>query len=126
MKVKGSNAERHLVSMFWEHGFASLRIAGSGSMRFPSCDVLAANGSNIIAIECKATKKDRQYITEDQINDLIKFSRMFTAVPIVAVKFSSEWRFYHPDELRRTANGSIVINKKDNFKNFIDVVGAFV
>ena len=67
MKAKGSNAERELVSKFWKKGFASIRVAGSGSSRFPCPDILASNVTRTIAIEAKATKKDIQYFRENQI-----------------------------------------------------------
>ena len=36
LKSKGSNAERQLLHMFWDAGWACLRSAGSGSMNHPS------------------------------------------------------------------------------------------
>ncbi len=122
MKVKGSNAERELVAMFWEMGFAALRIAGSGRMNFPCSDVLASDGERIFSIECKSTKKKHQYITNAQIGDLHKFSAMFSAQPVVGVKFGSEWRFYNPEGLKRTPSGQVVINKKDNFRTFAELI----
>jgi len=113
MKAKGSNAERELVSKFWEKGFASIRVAGSGSSRFPCPDVLASNGQRTIAVEAKATKKDAQYFREKQITELIEFSRKFGAEPILAVKFSSKWSFFELFKLRQTPNGDYAISKKD-------------
>ena len=122
MKVKGSNAERDLVAKFWGENWASLRIAGSGSMKFPSCDVLASRDGRLLAVECKSTKKDSQYITKEQIADLHKFAGMFNAEPIIGVKFSKEWRFYTPEVLNKTPLGHTVINKKDSFKTFLDLI----
>jgi len=113
MKAKGSNAERELVSKFWEKGFASIRVAGSGSSRFPCPDVLASNGQRTIAIEAKATKKDAQYFRDKQITELIEFSIKFGAEPILAVKFSSKWSFFELFKLRQTPNGDYAISKKD-------------
>ena len=121
MKRKGSNAERELVGMFWAQEFAALRIAGSGRMNFPCPDVLASKDGRVLSIECKSTKKDLQYITAEQIQQLFDFSLMFNAEPLVGVKFSSEWRFYNPNELKKTRSGNIVINKKDSFKTFEDL-----
>ncbi len=122
MKTKGSNAERELVSMFWENGFAALRIAGSGRMNFPCSDVLASDGTRIFSVECKSTKKNQQYITNAQIGDLFRFSEMFSAQPVVGVKFGNEWRFYNPEGLKRTPSGQVAINKKDKFKTFSDLI----
>jgi Holliday junction resolvase len=113
MKAKGSNAERELVSKFWKEGFASIRVAGSGSSRFPCPDVLASNGTRTIAIEAKATKKNIQYFRENQITELIEFSRNFGAEPILAVKFSSKWTFFELFKLRQTPKGDYAISKKD-------------
>ena len=55
-KSKGSNAERELIHMFWSKGFAAIRSAGSGSMKYPSPDLLVAKNNKILAIECKITK----------------------------------------------------------------------
>jgi Holliday junction resolvase len=53
-KIKGSNAERELLRMFWASSWACIRSAGSGSMHFPSPDLLAANKIRRLAIEVKA------------------------------------------------------------------------
>lgn len=113
MKAKGSNAERALVAKFWEAGFASIRVAGSGVSRFPCPDVLASNGTRTIAVEAKATKKDVQYFKEKQITELIEFSRTFGAEPILAVKFSTRWAFFELFKLRQTPNGDYAVSKKD-------------
>lgn len=117
MKRKGSNAERELVSKFWEHGWAALRIAGSGRMNFPCPDVLAGNGKRIVAIECKSTKHKQQYIEESQIKQLKTFAALFGAEPLVAVKFSSKWHFFEPEILEKTDNGKVVIDKHKHIKN---------
>jgi|TARA_B100000925_G_C21655744_1_gene323435 Holliday junction resolvase len=113
MKAKGSNAERQLVAKFWSKGFASIRVAGSGSSRFPCPDVLASNGKKVFAIEAKATKKEYQYFRQEQINDLIEFSRIFLAEPILAIKFSSKWYFFRLDKLEFTPKGDFSIKKSE-------------
>ena len=50
-KSKGSKAERDLMHLFWENGFAAMRAAGSGSTQHPSADVVAGNGKLYFAIE---------------------------------------------------------------------------
>jgi len=113
MKAKGSNAERQLVAMFWEKGYAAIRVAGSGSSRFPCPDVLASNGQKTFAVEAKATKTEYQYFRKDQIEQLINFSQVFNAEPILAVKFSSKWYFFHLTNLSITKKGEYVVKKKD-------------
>jgi len=113
MKAKGSNAERQLVAKFWKHGYASIRVAGSGSSRFPCPDILTSNGKKTLAIEAKATKKEYQYFRRDQIDELIKFSQVFGAEPILAIKFSSSWFFFKIKNLTQTTKGAYTIHKKN-------------
>ena len=54
LKAKGINAERELVHLFHKFGWSAVRIAGSGSSKYPCPDVLAGNGFRRIAIEAKA------------------------------------------------------------------------
>ena len=56
-KSKGINAERELIHLFWKtNSWTAVRIAGSGSSKYPCPDILAANISRKIAIEAKSTK----------------------------------------------------------------------
>ena len=50
-KSKGINAERSLIHKFWAHNWAAIRVAGSGSSKYPSPDVLAGNNLRKLAIE---------------------------------------------------------------------------
>ena len=126
MKAKGSAAERELVAMFWaQEGWAALRIAGSGRMNFPSPDVLAGNGSQVFAIECKSTKHKLQYIDAEQIQQLKDFAAIFGAKPIVAVKFSTKWHFCNPDDMKITSGGKHALHKEKHahiIKKFEDIL----
>jgi Holliday junction resolvase len=55
-KAKGSKGERELVAFFNENGWNCVRIAGSGSSKYPCPDILAGNAIRRLAIECKVTK----------------------------------------------------------------------
>lgn len=112
MKAKGSNAERELVAMFHEASYSAVRVAGSGRMNFPAVDVLAGDGKNVIAVECKSTKGEYQYLKADQIDQLLEVSKKFGAKPIVGVKFSTNWLFMNVSDLKRTPSGEYVISKK--------------
>ncbi len=110
-KQKGSNAERELIELFWNSGWAAHRIAGSGSSRFPSPDVIAGNYRKKLAIECKSTKSKNQYITKEQAEGLGKFAELFGAEPWIAVRFDrEEWYFFPLRETNKTSGENLVIN----------------
>ena len=67
MKAKGSNAERQLVAKFWSKGFASIRVAGSGSSRFPCPDVLASNGKKYLQLKQKLQKKNINILDKNKL-----------------------------------------------------------
>ena len=86
-KSKGTNAERELIHKFWAEGYASIRSAGSGSMKYPSPDILTAKEGKILAIECKITKSKSKYFETNEIDDLNRFAEIFGAIPYIAIKF---------------------------------------
>jgi Holliday junction resolvase len=109
-KSKGTNAERELIHKFWANGFAAIRSAGSGSMKYPSPDILVAKNSQILAIECKVTKEKSKYFEKEEIKDLRLFSTLFNAKPYIAIKFKGEkWFFLKLDKLEETEK-SFMIN----------------
>ena len=106
LKSKGINAERELVHMFWAKDWACLRIAGSGSSRYPSPDLLVGNKLRRLAIECKVTKEKSKYFAKESILALRTFADVFGAEPWVAVKFKDhEWYFVSLEDLKGTGNG---------------------
>jgi Holliday junction resolvase len=100
-KAKGTNAERELIHMFWDKDFAGLRVAGSGSMKYPSPDIIIGNNLRKLAIEVKRPGKAYQHLEKKQIEDLKLFSRIFGAEPWIAVKFK-EWLFLTIEDLNKT------------------------
>ena len=121
-KAKGSQAERELLRMFWGSDWACLRVAGSGSSPFPCMDLMAGNGSKSFAVECKSTKYARQYFKPEQINQLKYFSNLFGAEPLIAVKFSAEWKFFNVSDLKPTKKGFVVDRNHKNAKFFSDIL----
>ena len=106
LKSKGINAERELVHMFWAKDWACLRIAGSGSSRYPSPDLLVGNKLRRLAVECKTTKEKSKYFDKERIYSLRKFADVFGAEPWIAVKFKDhEWYFVSLEDLKDTGNG---------------------
>ncbi len=109
-KQKGANAERELIELFWNAGWAAHRIAGSGSSKYPSPDVIAGNYNKKLAIECKSTKAKIQYITGEQADGLAKFAEIFGAEPWIGVRFNKEeWYFMPLKEIKLTEGKNLVI-----------------
>ncbi len=105
-KTKGINAERELIHMFWNNQWPSVRIAGSGSMKYPSADILASNKVRKLAIECKTSKNQKKYLTKDEIEQLKLFADIFGAEPWLAVKFNKQpWYFLNIEDLKTTKKG---------------------
>jgi len=105
-KQKGSQAERDIVSLFWgKKEWCAHRIAGSGSSKYPSPDIIAGNVLRTVAIEVKTTKDSKKYFSNDEIEALKIFCKIFGAEPWVAVKFSQEpWYFYSVNDLEKSGN----------------------
>jgi len=102
-KAKGTRGENELVKFFNENNWSSIRVAGSGSTRWPSPDVLAANAVRRLAIECKVTKDKKKYFPNQEIEQLQTFSQKFGSEAWIAVKFPDEpWYFLMPEDLKDT------------------------
>lgn len=109
-KAKGSKAERELLRIFTENGWRAVRVAGSGVNDDSPCDLLAAKmGKKGHTIEAKSSKKDRIYITKQQIEDFILFSANIGLQPVIAVRFNYEgWLFLEPSLLEDSGKHWVV------------------
>ncbi|MCS7121789.1 MAG: Holliday junction resolvase Hjc [Archaeoglobaceae archaeon] len=108
MKRKGTNFERELVEMLWSKGYAAVRIAGSGAKKIAP-DVIAGNGKKFFVFEVKMRKSLPIYLKGDEIEDLVNFSKIFGAEPIIAIKIAHlGWKFF-PAE---------VVGKRIGFEEF--------
>ena len=104
-KSKGIGAERELIHMFWQTNWSSHRIAGSGSSKYPSPDIIAGNNQRILAIECKTLKEGKKYFNQKEIKELNEFSQKFGAEPWLAMRFNRQpWFFLKPEDLEITGN----------------------
>lgn len=112
-KSKGIGAERELVHKFWDNGWACIRVAGSGSSKYPSPDLIAGNNIRKVAIEVKTTKDDSKYFPEQEIEQLKQFASIFGAEPWIAVKFGKNWYFINPEDLKETKQFNLSIKKSD-------------
>ena len=107
LKSKGINAERELIHMFWQkEGWSAVRVAGSGSSRYPSPDILAGNKLRKLAIESKIISDDKKYFSDEDIAQLKAFCNIFGAEPWIAIKFKGhDWLFISLEDLEKTENG---------------------
>ena len=125
-KRKGSNAERELIRMFWEHGWAAMRSAGSGSQQYPSPDLLVGKAGRRLAIEVKMTKERTKYLPLEELKHLTYFANTFGAEVWIAVKFPDlEWYFFHPEDMNQTdknvvANVELAEQKGLRFDDLIE------
>ena len=104
-KAKGTKGERELVKLFNEAGWSCIRVAGSGSSRYPSPDLLAGNAIRRLAIECKVTKSHKKYLAPDEVKQLQTFSQKFGAEAWLGVRFLGEqWYFLMLEDLENTGN----------------------
>lgn len=124
-KIKGSNAERELIRFFWGSGWAAIRSAGSGSMHFPSPDILAGNKIRRLAIEVKATKDEKKYLSKEDVAQLLNFSSYFGAEPWFAIRFpNSSWEFINPEDLEKTKEGNFCFSSgKTGGLSFEELIG---
>jgi len=107
-KSKGTNAERELVNILWDNGWASVRIAGSGSVKHPSPDIIAGKKGLVYVIECKTTYKLPKYLKIEEVEELELFASRLGAIPIVAVKvYKNGWFLMDSRGLRRTERGVV-------------------
>ena len=95
--------------MFCAKNWACLRIAGSGSNKYPSPDLLVGNNLRKLAIECKTTKDNKKYFEKNSVFALKKFADIFGAEPWIAVKFKGhEWYFVSLEDMIETGKNFII------------------
>jgi Holliday junction resolvase len=109
-KQKGSNAERELIHLFWAtKEWTACRVAGSGSMKYPAPDIIANKEGMNLAIECKSTGSNNQYLEKREVDELVEYAIKAGARPLIAVRFDrKEWRFLNPDDLNITGKSFAV------------------
>ncbi len=109
-KSKGINAERDLIHKFWGTKiWSAIRVAGSGSMRYPSADILATDKLRRLAIECKTCGENNKYLTKEELDQLKTFAELFNAEPWIAVRFDrEEWYFLKAENLESSGTNMVV------------------
>lgn len=110
---KGDRRERELVNALDDAGFAVMRAPASGSATQRELpDVLAGNGDDFYAIEAKSSAEQPIYLTGEEVEALVYFSRNFGAKARIGVRFDREdWFFFHPGELYVTDGGNYRVKK---------------
>lgn len=106
----GASAERELIKMLENAGFAVVRSAGSKKV-----DIIAGNGKVFLCIEVKSTHDERLYFSEEDYEKLVSFSKRFGGKAVIAVKFINRgWRFFYPESLqKRGKNYKLDVQTKD-------------
>jgi len=126
MKSKGTRAERELLHLFWKNNWACMRSAGSGSTTMPSPDLIAGDKKTLLAIECKSSKGESRNLQKEEINQLITFSDIINATPILAMRFDNEgWYFLKAKDLPKNKNENYTVSLKTSKEkgiSFLDLI----
>ena len=114
-KQKGSSAEREIIHKFWGTGvWAAMRAAGSGSTRYPCPDIIASNGSRVLAIECKSVGGNSIRVEREQLQQLQQFANLFRAEVWIGARYSKNvtkdshgegWYFFSVEDLNESEKG---------------------
>ena len=109
-KAKGSKSERELVKLFTKNGWRAARVAGSGVNDDSPCDLIVGRMKRKgFTIEAKSSKKNRIYISKEQIEDFMLFSNMIGLKSVIAVRFNREgWIFLEPGFLEDSGKNWVI------------------
>ncbi|MFH1256046.1 MAG: Holliday junction resolvase Hjc [Candidatus Diapherotrites archaeon] len=111
--AKGANAERELIHLFFDRGFAVVRIAGSGKTALPAPDLLALSKTKKMAFECKAWNSKHLAIPLLQMEELIGWCEKADIDAFVAWKVPRKgWLFLKPEFFKKTAKNYMISLKE--------------
>jgi len=86
MTDKGTTAERNLVNLLDDAGFAVMRSPASGAAtQRAQPDVLAGDGINLYAFEAKRFSGSQTYLSQDEVMALREFAGNMGAIGLVGV-----------------------------------------
>jgi holliday junction resolvase Hjr len=106
---KGANAERELIKILADAGFAVLRVAGSGVNPLPCPDVVALLKGKVIAFECKAWKGKYLAIPHINMDEEFAWAEQAGAEFFVAWKIPREgWIFIKKEHFHKTGKNYMV------------------
>jgi holliday junction resolvase Hjr len=119
-KSKGTDAERELVHLCWKKDIPAIRVAGSGSSRYPSPDIIAGRIDRKVAIECKSVKADSKYIPKEEVENLKIFATKFGCEPWIGVRFAkNDWLFLSLEDLTETKSSFMISKEKAKLKGLL-------
>lgn len=127
-KAKGSAAERELIKMFWNAGWAAFRAAGSGSTPLPCPDLIAGTHNRKLAIECKSTKDSKKYLTKKEVDELLEFSRRFGCEAWIGIRFDrNKWYFISTEDMKEgiSTYGTNIKDLTNKGLLFEELIGKF-
>ncbi|MEM4663179.1 MAG: Holliday junction resolvase Hjc [Candidatus Diapherotrites archaeon] len=110
---KGANAERELLGLFYNAGFAVVRVAGSGASKYPEPDCLAFRKDKKYAFECKARSGKYLNIPKEQLESFVEWAKQADLQAYIAWKIPRKgWLFIKPEHLVPRKKGyAIDINR---------------
>lgn len=124
-KKKGSNAERELLFLFFENGYAAARVAGSGSSKLPSPDIIIIKKNKGYAIECKTKSGEYLNIKEEQIKELETWESLSGNKAYIAWRLSkNNWYFIHYKKMKKTKKAYSI--KKEDIKEKGKIFTEFI
>lgn len=109
---KGANAERELIRLFWEKGFAVARTAGSGKNQLPMPDLIVLGKGRKMVLEAKAWRAPHLSIASGQMKELLRWGGRADAEVFVAWRYPNKgWFFIKPEEFNVAKHYSISFAK---------------
>lgn len=123
---KGANAERELIRLFWDRGFAVARTAGSGKNQLPMPDIIVLGKGRSMVIEAKAWRSAHLTIIGEKMEELLKWARIAGAEPFVAWKYPNKgWFFIKPGSFRKAKHYSLSFSDAQRVGMTLDIlIGA--
>ena len=116
--AKGANAERELIHLLYDRGFAVVRVAGSGKTALPCPDIVALAPRVKLAFECKAWDKEHLNITTAQMDELYKWCARAGAEFYIAWKVPHKgWLFLPGSFFKKTPKGYSISRRKALIKH---------
>lgn len=113
-KKKGIQYEYKVMNILDYFGFACVRAPASGSSRKDLPDIICSNSNYTYAIEVKQRNKEKLYIDKSQVEEIMRFSDKFGAIPLIVVKFFKEpFRVFFANNLPHEYSRSYKVSMED-------------